>query len=119
MTTEIGGTIMKISEMQAKAYETARDKGWHDPEHGDATVGDRLALIHAEVSEALEAYRDLGLHAWKRDDGKPEGVASELADVVIRIGDFCGKYGLDLEAAIASKMAYNATRPHRHGGKKL
>lgn len=52
-------------------------------------------------------------------DEKPEGVPSELADVVIRIADMCGLYGIDLEAAIIEKMAYNKSRPYRHGGKAL
>ena len=46
---------------------------------------------------------------------KPEGYAIELADAVIRIADLCGYMGIDLEAAIREKMAYNATRPHKHG----
>jgi NTP pyrophosphatase (non-canonical NTP hydrolase) len=50
---------------------------------------------------------------------KPEGIPSELADIVIRVFDMCGRYGIDLEAAIKEKMEYNTTRPHRHGGKKL
>ena len=57
---------------------------------------------------------------WRGDDGlKPEGFASELADVVIRVADVCGRLGLDLEAAVVEKMTYNATRPRRHGGKVL
>ncbi len=50
---------------------------------------------------------------------KPEGVPSELADVVIRVLDIADLYGIDLEATIAEKVAHNATRGHRHGGKTL
>jgi hypothetical protein len=50
---------------------------------------------------------------------KPEGIPSELADIVIRVMDICGYYGIDLEAAITEKMEYNRNRPIRHGGKKL
>ena len=46
---------------------------------------------------------------------KPEGVAVELADAVIRIADLCGHLGIDLDAVIAEKMAYNADRPYKHG----
>lgn len=46
---------------------------------------------------------------------KPEGVAVELADAVIRIADLCGHLGIDLDAVIAEKMAYNAGRPYKHG----
>jgi hypothetical protein len=50
---------------------------------------------------------------------KPEGEAVELADAVIRIGDYFAMRGWDLEAVVKLKMNYNATRPHRHGGKAL
>lgn len=50
---------------------------------------------------------------------KPEGIPSELADIVIRVSDICGRYGIDLEAAIKEKMEYNKNRPYKHGGKKL
>ena len=46
---------------------------------------------------------------------KPEGVAVELADAVIRIADLCGYLGIDLDAVIEEKMAYNAGRPYKHG----
>lgn len=112
-----GLTLHRLVEL---AYLGAKEKGWHDPEV-DATFGDRIALIHSEASEALEAFRECGdvAKVWHRHDGKPEGVVVELADVVIRIADLCGKHGLDLEQATRDKLAFNATRPHRHGGKHL
>jgi NTP pyrophosphatase (non-canonical NTP hydrolase) len=54
-----------------------------------------------------------------RDDKKPCGIPSELADVVIRVLHFSGKHGVDIEKAVIEKMAYNNTRPFKHGGKVL
>ena len=42
----------------------------------------------------------------------------ELADVIIRVLDYCGYAGIDIDAAISQKHEYNRTRPYRHGGKK-
>lgn len=53
------------------------------------------------------------------EDDKPEGMGAELADVVIRIMDYCGFAGIDLESLILQKHEYNKTRPYRHGGKVL
>lgn len=50
---------------------------------------------------------------------KPCGIPSELADLLIRTCTIAGKYGIDLEQAVREKMAYNKTRPHRHGGKRF
>jgi NTP pyrophosphatase (non-canonical NTP hydrolase) len=50
---------------------------------------------------------------------KPEGVPIELADCIIRILDYCGHAGIDIEQAIKIKHEYNKTRPHRHGGKVI
>jgi NTP pyrophosphatase (non-canonical NTP hydrolase) len=95
-----------ISELCEEAFQTALSKGWHDQTR---EVGTALSLIHAEVSEALEADR--------RNEGK-ERVAEELADVCIRIFDFSVEYGLDLETAILTKMEVNKGRTYKHGGKK-
>lgn len=50
---------------------------------------------------------------------KPEGIAVEMADCIIRILDWCGKEGIDIDRIISEKHEYNKTRPYRHGGKRL
>ena len=74
---------------------------------GKALVAEKLCLIHSEVSEAMEGHRK-GL----QDEKLPEfpAITVELADACIRIFDLAGALGLDLGAALAAKMAYNATR---------
>ena len=52
-------------------------------------------------------------------DRKPEGIAVELADCIIRILDYCGKEGIDIDAIIRAKHEYNKTRPYKHGGKVI
>ena len=49
---------------------------------------------------------------------KPEGIAVEMADCIIRILDWCGKEGIDIDRIISMKHEYNKSRPYRHGGKK-
>lgn len=108
---------MKINELVKAAHQNAIDKGWYEEPR---TFGEMIALMHSELSEALEDHRN-GHHfkeVWLEGD-KPCGIPTELADVVIRIFDACGYFGIDLETAINEKMAYNATRPQRHGGKVL
>jgi NTP pyrophosphatase (non-canonical NTP hydrolase) len=106
-----------ISELQTEAYEISKEKGWHD--QPERTVGEYIALMHSELSEALESYRIDPEARIYMDHGKPEGIGIELADCVIRIMDFCQHYGIDLDVCIATKMAYNRTRPFRHGGKTI
>lgn len=142
---------MRISELQALAYKQSADKGFHDnePTEGRALMSlnaERIALMHSELSEALEELRggkapnetyyaepklpytlvaEAGYHEAKaiidrNNEGKPkkpEGVPSEMADVVIRVLDFCGANNIDLESMITEKLAYNATRAQFHGKK--
>lgn len=112
---------MDIKDLVHDAYENAKAKGFHSE---PKSFGDDIALIHSEVSEALEAFRMVGVDGVhcnmpRTPKGKPEGVPSELADIVIRVADVCGKYGIDLDEAVVEKLAYNATREYRHGGKHL
>ena len=108
---------MNLNDLADMAYSNAVDKGWWKEER---TFGELIALCHSELSEALEEYRngnDLQTMYFIGD--KPEGIPVELADVLIRIFDICGRNGIDLDEAVATKMMYNSTRPIRHGGKVI
>ena len=111
---------MTIENLIKESLQTAKSKGWWDDP--DRNVGELLALIHSEVSEALEVYRVKGKDSigenWLDERGKPEGFTVELADVIIRIADLCGEFELDLEESLTTKLSYNQTRPYRHGDKK-
>lgn len=192
----------QITDLIQAAHQNAIAKGWWDE---DRTFGEIIALIQSEVAEALEDFRAGKQPAvvWYEKKGamgaqssnvslgadwKPCGIPSELADIIIRIFDCCGRYGwaerfesacanlnpilpdmtvkeslpfaenltiinywlsnsyfhttdairllslvtaametyelsrfygIDLNRAISEKMAYNTTRPQRHGGKVL
>lgn len=110
---------MTINELVKEVHELAKSKGWYDDKESD-NVPTKIALIHSEVSEALEEFRNGKMGTWyKEGSAKPEGFDIELADVVIRIMDLCGRLGIDLEKAVLTKHEYNKTRPYRHGGKKI
>jgi NTP pyrophosphatase (non-canonical NTP hydrolase) len=119
--------------MIQEIHDNAVSKGWWV---NPRSFGELIALIHSEASEALEDFRagNSPNEVWyeKVIDGqvvrrgvpvdetwKPCGIPSELADIVIRVMDVCGRYGIDLEQAIMEKMAHNRTRPQRHGGKVI
>lgn len=93
-------------------------------EHGWQEKGKRpfdmlVALLHTEISEAYEEYRSGHklTEVYYREDGKPEGVPIELADLAIRLFQSCQELGIDLTTAITVKALYNERRPYRHGGK--
>jgi NTP pyrophosphatase (non-canonical NTP hydrolase) len=94
-------THMSLNNYCTEALRTAIEKGWHDKPR---EFGTYVALMHSELSEALEADR--------RNEGI-DRVSEELADVCIRIFDWCGLMGIDFEAVVRTKMTVNKGRSFR------
>lgn len=65
-----------------------------------------------------ECRTDDGDGDYQRRGLKPEGIATELADTIIRILDYAAAVGIDIDAAIMAKHTYNKDRPYQHGGKR-
>ena len=118
-----------------ECHVAAAEAGWWtDPKTGEllcsaedspakVNIGERIALMHSELSEALEGARKGAM-----DDHLPEfnALTVELADAVIRIFDFAGGLSLRLPEALVAKLAYNRTRAdhkienrRKDGGKKF
>jgi NTP pyrophosphatase (non-canonical NTP hydrolase) len=97
-----------------KVFKRAVKAGWHEREKHP---GEIIALIHSELSEALENYRA----GCTPSDHISEftGVEEEFADVIIRIMDWSQKNNLRIAEAVVAKIKFNETRPYKHGGKKF
>jgi len=94
----------------AREVHKSNHHWWHDLETGEKlnrNKGEMLMLIVTEVAEAMEGERKNLM-----DDHLPHRKMAEveLADVLIRLFDYAGAYGFDLDGAVAEKRAYNATR---------
>lgn len=102
-----------INNLCDEFYQNSMNHGFWE---GKTSVGEKIALIHSEVSEALEASRVEGF-LTSPDKHCPEysNFAIELADAIIRIGDLARHFNVDLGGALIAKHEFNLSRPHKHG----
>ncbi len=127
--TNVVNTLLPLTNLASKIHNIAIDKGWWDTPQ---SFGETVALCHSELSEALEEYRSNKPFIYYKEGesetyqpngnvtlNKPEGIAVEMADCIIRILDWCGHAGINIDEIVATKIKYNTTRSHKHGGKIL
>ena len=116
MTTTNEEFIQSFRALSIATSLTAESKGWtaEDTPTGQA---EKIALMHSELSEALEAIRN----GNPPSDHIPDfsAVEEEFADVIIRIMHVAHKLKYNVAGAVVAKMSYNATRPYKHGGKLI
>ena len=116
-----------LTDLSTLCYEAAAKAGWWtDLDTGELlhrNRGEIYALMHSELSEAME-----GMRKSKRDEHLPQFLSEEveLADALIRIFDYAGGYNLRLGEALIAKLQYNAQRAdhkpenrRQEGGKKF
>lgn len=123
---------MTLNELAKEIHENAVAHGFWDE---DRPLPEVLMLIVSELAEALEEARAGDkmngriscMHYYSGEEyissapanccKKPEGIAVEVADALIRILDWCGHEGIDIEGIVREKHEYNKTRPYKHGKK--
>lgn len=110
---ELENQAFCINFFSALCFSLSRHSGWWtDRKTGESLIGKRnhgemIALMHSELSEALE-----GVRKDRNDEHLPhrKSVEVEMADCVIRIMDYAAAHNLDLGGAIIEKLAYNQVR---------
>lgn len=115
--------IIDLKELVEESHGTACKSGFwgEDPAKEPYNFAEKIALMHSELSEALEEHRngreptEIYYSQDKNGRDKPEGVCIELADLLIRVADLCGRAGINLNHVVNIKLAYNKTRPYKHG----
>jgi len=107
-----GHFIVNFNEVANYCHTTSKEHGFYENGFND---GEKIALMHSELSECLEAVR----HGDPKSEKVPEfsNAEEELADAVIRIMDYAQAKNLRVGEAVIAKAKYNESRPHMHGKK--
>lgn len=113
---------LTLVSLQKTSFVNSTSHGFWDTPDTVETVPAKLALIHSELSEALEEFRKGRMDLWYLDvkpgrEPQPEGFGIELADAVIRIADLAEHLGINLTALVKIKSDYNVGRERMHGKK--
>lgn len=101
-----------LDALSAILHESAKEKGFWDGEYTNDKVGNKLALVHSEVTEILEAIR--------KSHGS-EKIVEEMADVIIRLLDIYAAMRNEeevlhsLDEVLEAKINKNKERPRLHG----
>ena len=101
-----------LDALSAMLHEIAKEKGFWDGEYSHDKIGNKLALVHSEVTEVLEAIR--------KSKGS-ESIVEEMADVIIRLLDIYAAMRNEetvlhsLDEVLNKKMNINKDRPKLHG----
>lgn len=110
---------MNLNTLRDELHQLARDKGWYDqPESEDQFIARFVANTHGELSELWEAHRKGNLRAPCDKDAGLTYLEEEMADILIRTLDACGRLNVDIERAVRLKHEHNKSRAYRHGNKK-
>ena len=122
---------MGLNELAADIHFTSTSKGFEPP--NAENMNQKLLLAVSEICEAQEELRDgralteiyyedspalpspSDMIYGQQFNKKPCGFPVEIADTIIRLLHIMSSIGVDIDAVVAEKIAYNKTRPDKHG----